>query len=227
MYQVPVAEQPLTSSARSILQADNALCAAGAALIIAVNFGGFAVVHTLHRQIKHVESDPCRCRLASSARKADLLPTSCQPGRFHIIEAITESHTARRGQSPGIEVTVGPETREGSPKPRRKQSTAAAEEAGAALGHSGAEGLEPTSPPSREAPVGADLSAGALRRLALDGSPVNSAARHKAMRLLELRKAERDVFALLVAIVLMASMCLGIALWVAISPTSVYADWTT
>lgn len=32
---------------------------------------------------------------------------------------------------------------------------------------------------------------------------------------------------LLVVIVLMATMCLGIALWIAIAPTSVYRSWTT
>lgn len=48
---------------------------------------------------------------------------------------------------------------------------------------------------SHYAEIPADLSSGALRRIALDSSPINSAARQKAMRLLELRKVERDVLA--------------------------------
>lgn len=50
-----------------ILQADNALCAAGAVLIIAVNFGGFAVVHALHRQIKYATRLPRRDRARGGA----------------------------------------------------------------------------------------------------------------------------------------------------------------
>ena len=55
-----------------ILQADNALCAAGAVLIIAVNFGGFAVVHALHRQIKYATSSSSRSR----ARRRSYVPVS-------------------------------------------------------------------------------------------------------------------------------------------------------
>ncbi|GAA5865580.1 hypothetical protein JCM3774_002057 [Rhodotorula dairenensis] len=180
-----------------VLQVDNALCAAGAALIIVVNFAGFALVHALHRQIK-----------------------------FHIIEAITESQTAGRRQSPSMAVAVDREADEEHNPPWRNREASAAQE-GRAIRRTGS---DPVAQPSQRRdmpPIRADLPSEALRRLALDGSPLNSAARHKAMRLLELRKAERDVLALLVAIVLMASMCLGIALWIAISPTSVYEDWTT
>lgn len=60
---------------RRILQADNALCAAGAVLIIAVNFGGFAVVHALHRQIKYAFSSS-RSRASRNAHLPALLQVS-------------------------------------------------------------------------------------------------------------------------------------------------------
>lgn len=182
-----------------ILQADNALCAAGAVLIIAVNFGGFAVVHALHRQIK-----------------------------FHIIGDIASSQknlsARRRRQSLSIDVGLEAEPREAT--------ACRAREATVEEGRTTADGPSDSSPshphahfPASEMRI--DLSSGALRRIALDSSPINSAARQKALRLLELRKVERDVLALLVVIVLMATMCLGIALWIAIAPTSVYRSWTT
>ncbi|TKA52218.1 hypothetical protein B0A53_04641 [Rhodotorula sp. CCFEE 5036] len=176
----------LNSWLGQVLQADNALCAAGAVLIIAVNFGGFAVVHALHRQIK-----------------------------FHIIGAIASSQknlNARRRQSLSVDVGLGAEVREAAAGQQRRTITDASS----------------LSNPHEHIPASemrVDLSSGALRRIALDSSPINSAARQKAMRLLELRKVERDVLA--VCLLLMASMCLGIALWIAAAPTSVYSNWTT
>lgn len=71
------------------------------------------------------------------------------------------------------------------------------------------------------------LSSTCLKHILRNQSPVNSALRQKAMRLLELRKVRRDVIALLTVIVLLATVCLAIALWLAISPTSVYDRWVT
>lgn len=89
-----------------------------------------------------------------------------------------------------IDVGVEAETRETGTAGRAREAT---------VGEQGRTTTE--GPPSHShahshyAEIPADLSSGALRRIALDSSPINSAARQKAMRLLELRKVERDVLA--------------------------------
>ncbi|KAG0660962.1 hypothetical protein C6P46_004235 [Rhodotorula mucilaginosa] len=168
------------------------------------------IVHALHRQIKYATSSSSRAR---TRRRSYVRPVR----RFHIIGAIASSQknlNARRRQSLSVDVGLGAEVREAAAGQQRRTITDASS----------------LSNPHEHIPASemrVDLSSGALRRIALDSSPINSAARQKAMRLLELRKVERDVLALLVVIVLMASMCLGIALWIAAAPTSVYSNWTT
>ncbi|GAA6022525.1 hypothetical protein JCM8202_000504 [Rhodotorula sphaerocarpa] len=148
----------------SVLQSDNALCAAGAALIIVANFGGLALLISLHRQIK-----------------------------FHIVDAIA-TPGSRIGSL--AQVIDGPDLT----RTRATDLTAADHQL-----------------PERDH---ASLKAGS-------SVPVNSALRQKAARLLELRKVEHDVIALLSVIVVLASVCLAIGLWLAIAPTSVYSRWTT
>ncbi|KAG0659123.1 hypothetical protein C6P46_005294 [Rhodotorula mucilaginosa] len=71
------------------------------------------------------------------------------------------------------------------------------------------------------------MSVGELRHAAEDEAAASAAQRQQALQLLALKKVQWDVLVLLGAIVVIALFCSAIGLWLAISPTSVYARWAT
>ncbi|GAA5985149.1 hypothetical protein JCM10908_002544 [Rhodotorula pacifica] len=174
----------------SIARAQTSTCAAGALLVIAINFGGFALLLTLHRQIK-----------------------------FNLIEEITESQ-------PYIEPSSRIE-----PEPRRPPRSPC-DWVSWSKKRPPEWQTQPTSQEcsSRSASTGTrvtkrKLPTKTLERIARDMSPTNSMNRQKAMRLLELHKTERDVLALLLVIVFIASLYGATELWFAIDPFSAGQNW--
>ncbi|GAA5827903.1 hypothetical protein JCM11251_007723 [Rhodosporidiobolus azoricus] len=65
-----------------------------------------------------------------------------------------------------------------------------------------------------------------LKEAASDKTPAGAAQREQAKQLLALKKIEWDLFVFLAAIVVLATCFLGIALWLCISPHSVYESWS-
>ncbi|GAA5985091.1 hypothetical protein JCM10908_002520 [Rhodotorula pacifica] len=199
----------------SIARAQTSTCAAGALLVIAINFGGFALLLTLHRQIK------CVLSAAFSHSRAPVNPlTPLSPAnRFNLIEEITESQ-------PFIEPSsrIEPEPTHPPRWPRgcfpwSKKRHPARQSSPTSEDYSSRSASTGTRITKRKLPTRT------LERIARDMSPTNSMNRQKAMRLLELHKTERDVLALLLVIVFIASLYGATELWFAIDPFSAGQNW--
>ncbi|KAJ8291962.1 hypothetical protein OF846_004745 [Rhodotorula toruloides] len=71
------------------------------------------------------------------------------------------------------------------------------------------------------------ISVGQLKEAAENTTQAGAATRQQAKQLLALQKVEWDMIVFLAAIVIMATVFLALALWLAISPSSVYSSWRT
>ncbi|BGO95322.1 hypothetical protein NBRC10512_004338 [Rhodotorula toruloides] len=71
------------------------------------------------------------------------------------------------------------------------------------------------------------ISVGQLKEAAENTTQAGAATRQQAKQLLALKKVEWDLIVFLAAIVVMATVFLALALWLAISPSSVYSSWRT
>ncbi|KAK4330430.1 LOW QUALITY PROTEIN: hypothetical protein RTBOTA2_006077 [Rhodotorula toruloides] len=71
------------------------------------------------------------------------------------------------------------------------------------------------------------ISVGKLKEVAENTTQAGAANRQQAKQLLVLKKVEWDLIVFLAAIVVMSTVFLALALWLAILPSSVYSSWRT
>ncbi|GAA5990358.1 hypothetical protein JCM10908_007331 [Rhodotorula pacifica] len=190
------------------LRASNALYAFGFSLIIAANLGGLGLLFTLQKQIKFNMrrlSDEQAFSTPAVSPGVPLAPTE-EAGDPLDATPRPFSFSARRGEKTP------------SNTPARQVMFVRSVE----------QKLEgPDTAPEAPAPTSKGLSVGELKHVAADGAPASAAHRQQAKQLLALKKVQWDVLVLLGAIVLIATFCVAIGLWLAIAPLSVYARWPT
>ncbi|POY70711.1 hypothetical protein BMF94_6295 [Rhodotorula taiwanensis] len=191
------------------LRAINALYAFGFTLIIAANLGGLALLFTLRRQInfnmRRMSDDQAvstpGIALTPPEENGDPLAAAA-PRPFSFATRINEKSSSDSSKSPARQVVFV---------------------------RSVEQRLEGPGGVSEDRPYhsGKGMSVGELKQAAANDAPASAANRAQAKQLLALRKVQWDVIVLLIAIVIIALTCVAIGLWLAISPTSVYARWAT
>ncbi|GAA6055033.1 hypothetical protein JCM3770_006704 [Rhodotorula araucariae] len=189
-----------------LIRADHAVYAFSMVVIIAVNLGGLGLLFALQRQIKF-NSDRFSNQVLHDIGNAQ---TSVHD--IPVLSGAPGGSSASSSETPDLPFPRNPLS------PNLNQSGAPQK---ALLRHvffarHGAEGDEEK-----------HTSVSKLKNAAQDKTPAGAAQRQQAKQLLALKKIEWDLVVFLAAIVIMASVFLALAVWLAVAPTSVYVSWTT
>ncbi|BGP03270.1 Proteophosphoglycan 5 [Rhodotorula toruloides ATCC 204091] len=195
-----------------MLQAVHALYVFTMLVIIGVNLGGLGLLFTLRRQIKF-----------NSRRLSSQIRTSSHPAHA--------SSTAGAGSSIGTPLAspalVPPSDSPHPLSPRMDGDQTPPKQT--LLRHVFFAGQAKEKDDSSETTSRGrnHMSVGELKEAAENMTQAGAANRQQAKQLLALKKVEWDLIVFLAAIVVMATVFLALALWLAISPSSVYSSWRT
>ncbi|GAA5891463.1 hypothetical protein JCM8208_007289 [Rhodotorula glutinis] len=190
-----------------LIQADHAVYAFVMIVIIAVNLGGLGLLFTLRGQIRFNTG-----RLTSQIR---------QSSSVHGIPVLSGTHGASSaketsstsGTPPDSPTTSHPTS---SADPAAAQKSLVRQVVFARSGDRAADEGEKE---------GKQMSVAQLKDAANDKSPAGASQRQQAKQLLALKKIELDLLVFLSAIVIISTVFLALALWLAINPISVYSKW--
>ncbi|GAA5946101.1 hypothetical protein JCM3775_005532 [Rhodotorula graminis] len=190
-----------------LIQANHAVYAAVMVIIIAVNLGGLGLLFTLRGQIRFNTG-----RLTSQIR---------QSSSVHGIPVLSGMHgpssardTSSTSGTPPDSPTTSQPTSTGEPAPAQK--SVVRQVVFARSGDRAADDGEKE---------GKQMSVAQLKDAANDKTPAGASQRQQAKQLLALKKIELDLLVFLSAIVIISTVFLSLALWLAINPISVYSKW--
>ncbi|BGP51401.1 hypothetical protein JCM10450v2_007343 [Rhodotorula kratochvilovae] len=188
-----------------LIRADHFVYAFAMVAIIGVNLGGLGLLFTLRRQIQFNSR-----RLSTQIRHSTINAQTS----VHGIPVLSTGpdHSSTSSSPPDSPYPPHPL----SPDPNQSGVPQKTLLRHVFFARQGSEGEEEK-----------QMSVSKLKDAAQDKTPAGAVQRQQAKQLLALKKIEWDLVVFLAAIVLMATVFLALALWLAIAPNSVYSSWKT
>ncbi|BGP27457.1 hypothetical protein JCM10295v2_006425 [Rhodotorula toruloides] len=203
-----------------MFQAAHALYAFTMLVVIGVNIGGLGLLFTLRRQIEF-NSRRLSSQIRTSSQQAHNSSSAGAGSSIGIplaSPALVPSSSALLSESPHSPHPLSP-CMNGDRTPPKQML----------LRHVFFAGHTKEKDNSSETTLRGrnHMSVGELKEAAENTTQAGAANRQQAKQLLALKKVEWDLVVFLAAIVVMATVFLALALWLAISPSPVYSSWQT